>query len=144
MAGPSSNTNTTYTNTYVGYISSAITGLTTTYQIIELSNAAEVTSQALPEKGKLSWLQGQLDTIAGGATQVIWYLTLDAAGNIPVTNEVTETILVGVGDATTGGIATRIGLSYIASPAFTPGKLYVVAKTDAGTANIVIRATWEQ
>jgi hypothetical protein len=106
------------------------------------SVAVDARATNIPESCLLSWLHGELDTIAGGATTVTWYLAADAGGDVPLTDVVTETIVVGITTATDGGIATAIDLDYYRATSGTAGSIYLFAKTNAGTVNLKPRLTW--
>ena len=95
-----------------------------------------VTVETVPDECYLDSVQGLIDTIAGGATEVTWYVTEDAAGDFPLTDEVPVDIVVGIATATDGGVRTVFDTEYARSSNGVAGKLYVWAKLDAGTCNL--------
>lgn len=132
-----------------GHSVGAQTALTTAYSgggAIEVKGVTGTDSraQAIPNDCELGWLHGEIDTIAGGATTITWFISADAAGDIPITSEVTETILTGQTTATDGGIVTLIEKAWSLPSVGTQGSLWVWAKTDAGTANLTPRLFWER
>jgi len=87
--------------------------------------------------GILETLNLHVHAIAG-ATQVIVRVTADAAGNESILPDTTATISNGIGAATTGSVAysAGVGISNI-NPSQTDTIVYVWARTDAGTANLI-------
>ena len=127
-----------------GFTSSAAkAALTNAYSAVELTGAATLDAQSsvLPDSAYLSVLMGEIDTIASSAASVTWYLALDAAGDRPLTNAVTETITVGATTATKGGVQTIVDLHWRATAS---GAVYLVAKTNTGTCNLTPRLFWSR
>lgn len=118
----------------------ATTALSTTYVILTIDGAA-AEGVALPDRCYLEYMHAQLDTISG-ATAIVWYLCSDAAGDVPLTKEVTSAIVVGATTATDGAVVEALGVAYRRFAAGTSGAIYVAAKTDAGTCNAVTRVVW--
>lgn len=87
----------------------------------------------------------ELDTIAGGASKVTFYLSRDIAGDIPVTGTLSADVVFGLTTATKGtAVAACIDLDYhyqgLAAEVL--GTLYLVVKLNAGTANGNVRLHW--
>lgn len=118
----------------------ATTALSTTYAILTIDGAA-AEGVAVPDRCHLEYMHAQLDTISS-ATKIVWYLASDAAGDVPLTKEVTSTIVVGATTATDGAVVEALGVAYRRFSAGTAGAVYIVAKTDAGTCNAVARVVW--
>lgn len=108
---------------------SSATALTTAYAAIALTG--------IPDKCWLSVLRGKIDTIAASAASITWYIAEDAAGDIPLTKEVTSTILTGKTDATDGGVVEAVDMDYAIAAGGTSGSMWVLAKTDTGTCNLL-------
>jgi hypothetical protein len=125
------------------YSAEASTALSSTYTVLTLDGDSEGGASPIPDRCVLSWLHGEIDTIASSAASIQWYVALDSNGDIPITDAVTETILVGNTTATDGGVSTLLDMSYHLVSSSTPGKLYVLAKTDTGTCNITVRLHWQ-
>lgn len=121
-------------------LSSSYTGI-----VLEETKGTDIRSLDVPSGCKLSWLGGIIDTIAASATTITWYVALDSAGDEPITDAVTETILTGKTTATDGGVATVLDLVYIEPDTVTAsGRLYVFAKTNTGTCNLLPRLFWSR
>lgn len=120
--------------------------LTATYQVFTLT--ADTTNcartAAVPTFALLKNTNFELDTIAGGASKVTYYLARDAAGDIPVTMVYTADVVFGLTTATKGTAIACIDLDYhyqgLAAEVI--GTLYLVVKLNAGTANGNIRQHW--
>jgi phage tail sheath gpL-like len=120
--------------------------LTATYQVFTLT--ADTTNCArtavVPPFALLKNTNFELDTIAGGASKVTYYLARDAAGDIPVTMVYTADVVFGLTTATKGTAIACIDLDYhyqgLAAEVI--GTLYLVVKLNAGTANGNIRQHW--
>jgi hypothetical protein len=110
---------------------SAATGLTTAYAALALTG--------IPDDCWLSVLHGEIDTIAASAASITWYIAADSGGDVPVTAEVTTTIVTGKTTATDGGVTEAVDWDYVRSTNGTAGSLWVFAKTDAGTCNLTAR-----
>ena len=121
---------------------SASMSLSTTDAIGTLGAGSD--SAPVPDRARLSLLRLALTSISG-ATSISWYLAEDAAGDVPLTPRVSSTIQTGKTTATSGGVAETLDVSRLrSSAAGTIGRLYVVAKTDSGTATAVAYLTGEQ
>lgn len=120
--------------------------LTATYQVFTLT--ADTTNCArtavVPPFALLKNTNFELDTIAGGASKVTYYLARDVAGDIPVTMVYTADVVFGLTTATKGTAIACIDLDYhyqgLAAEVI--GTLYLVVKLNAGTANCNVRQHW--
>jgi phage tail sheath gpL-like len=120
--------------------------LTAAYQVFTLT--ADTTNCArtavVPPFALLKNTNFELDTIAGGASKVTYYLARDVAGDIPVTTVFTADVVFGLTTATKGTAIACIDLDYhyqgLAAEVI--GTLYLVVKLNAGTANGNIRQHW--
>lgn len=120
--------------------------LTTSYQVFTLT--ADTTNcartAAVPPFAELKNINFELDTIAGGASKVTFYLARDLAGDIPVTGELSANVVFGLSTATKGTALACIDLDYhyqgLAAEVI--GTLFLVVKLNAGTANGNIRQHW--
>lgn len=117
----------------------AVKALTPTYVVQEIG-ATTAGALALPSSCYLFRLQGDLDTIVG-ASSVTWFISVDASGEIPITNEITVTILDHDTDGE-GTVNALIDTGYTITPGAVSGRVYVWAKLDAGTANARFRLIW--
>lgn len=129
-----------------GFSVGASSSLTTSYPAAGVA-LTEVTgtdskSKALPDECFLAYLRGSVNTIAGGAAKITWWLATDSGGDEPLTEEVQETIKTGQTTATKGSIRSLLDSDYTLDGTGTAGKLYLFAKTDAGTCNLVPRLHW--
>ena len=120
--------------------------LTTTKQVFPLTadptnNAFSV---AVTNDCSLKQLNFELDTVAGGASSVTYFLARDAAGDIPVTPEATASVTFGFTTATKGTAIACVDIEhhYQGLGAEVRGTLYIVVKVNAGTANANIRLYW--
>jgi hypothetical protein len=122
---------------------SASTALSTSYAAAEITDTTGTDSRAkvLPTEAYLYRLEGTLTSIVT-ATTVTWYIAKDAAGNKPITDEKTESIL-DADSSGSGGINTIIDSAIAFDDDSSGTSLYVHAKTNAGTASMVARITWE-
>lgn len=104
---------------------------------------AEATSEKFPHKCLLDWLHGEITGIAGGATGVIWNLAWDAAGDIPMTPEITTLITPGkTNPATKGAVMATIGRRILRPAGVGEADIiYLVARTNvvASTLNLTPR-----
>jgi len=120
--------------------------LTTSYQVFTLTadatNAPRTTS--VPDFAHFQHLAVEMDTIASGASSVTFFLARDAAGDIPLTAEQTASVQFGFTTATDGSAIACIDLDYHYQQLAveTRGTVYVVIKTNAGTANGNLRLHW--
>lgn len=113
--------------------------LTASNLVIPLTrNANQPKSALVPESVWLDHIRIDLDTIAGGASALTFFLARDAAGNRPITAPVTVTIAPGALDATKGAVVRALSLPHInlgAAGIDVEGTLYLVAALNVGTAN---------
>jgi hypothetical protein len=120
--------------------------LTTSYQVLALTgdptNAPRTAN--VPDFAHFQHLAVEMDTIAGGASSVTFFLARDAAGDIPLTAEQTASVQFGFTTATDGSAIACIDLDYHYQQLAveTRGTVYVVIKTNAGTANGNLRLHW--
>jgi hypothetical protein len=120
--------------------------LTTTPQIFALTQDSTNSprSAAVPTFAELKQVVAQVDTLAGGASSVSFYLAADASGDVPISCEQTASILFGETTATKGAAIACIDLDYhyqqLAGE--TIGTIYIVAWLNAGTANGNLRVLW--
>ena len=113
-------------------VDTAAVSLSTTYAKATLDGTDEAAAVDFPTQVVLGLAQVTLDTIVTAAS-ITWYVSEDAAGDMPLTPETTTTI---VGQtAATGGIAASINQPWVVNEV--AGKLYIWMKTDAGTASTV-------
>ena len=124
--------------------SAASTALSTSYAVMTCTSTTTAEAQAakMPDSCFIELAHLQLDTIAGGATTVTWYVAADAAGDIPLTKLVTSTIVVGKTTTTDGTVVEVLGIQYVRFDDGVGDAIYVVAKTNAGTVNAIPRVTW--
>lgn len=120
--------------------------LTTTPQVFPLTKDATnaPTSAVMPTYAELKQVNVQVDTVAGGASSVLYYLAADPAGDIPLTNSGTANILLGKTTATQGSAIDCIDLDYHFQQLTveTVGTVYIIIWLNAGTANANIRLHW--
>lgn len=92
-------------------------------------------SEVIPPYSVITYLRFLVTSIAGGAANIVCYLALDAAGDIPITPSMTLVIRTGKTTATSGGtgVALLVPISQPAAYDTTNRAVYVIAKTDAGT-----------
>lgn len=131
----------------LGLSTSAAASLTVTKTCFEVTGttATDDLSEDVPPSGYLSRLQLKGNTLAGGASTITWVVTEDAAGDIPLTDEVTETLVVGNTTATDVGANSVFGdAGYLLTDDGTRGSLYVCAKLDAGTLTGYFYLYWFQ
>jgi len=108
-------------------ITGSATGLTTSYAAVLVS--------VIPDSCEVSWLRCVLASISS-ATQVTMYLAADSAGDIPLTDEIIVDIVTGMTTATKGAASAAIDLDYAPASGGTSGSIWLVAKTDVGTATM--------
>lgn len=120
--------------------------LTSSYQVFPLT--ADSTNlprtSAIPTFAQLKHLSVEMDTIAGGASSVTFYLSRDADGDIPITGTLTAGVVFGLTTATDGSAIACIDLDYhyLQTAAETIGTVYAVIKTNAGTCNGNLLLHW--
>ena len=129
-----------------GFASAAVAALTVAYSAIEVKDTTtdDAAAKAVPSRAFLDHLHGQITLIAAGATTITWFIAEDSGGDVPITDEVTETILVGQTTATDGAIKTLLQALYHRSDEGTEDSLWVFAKTDAGTCSLQPRLHFEE
>ena len=120
--------------------------LTTTPQVFALTQDStnNIRSAAVPTFAQLKQLIAQVDTVAGGASSVNYYLSADLAGDIPLTPQSVASIILGKTTATKGSAIDCIDLDYHYQQLAveTVGTIYIVVWLNAGTANANIRLQW--
>ncbi|MEN9785462.1 MAG: hypothetical protein RLZZ299_726 [Pseudomonadota bacterium] len=136
-----------YNNHFSGVSYKHEAALTTTKQVFALT-ADTVNcpfSVPVPNDCALKQLNFELDTIAGGASSVTYFLARDLAGDIPVTPEASASVTFGFTTATKGTAIACIDLEhhYQELGSEVRGTLYIVVKVNAGTANANIRLYWQ-
>ena len=127
-----------------GFASGAATALTTSYAAIAVSiGGADTLDSAIPDSCWLSLLHGQLDTLAGCAS-ITWYIAADSGGDVALTDVLATPIVIGKTTATDGAVVEGLDIEYSRSSAGSAGKVWVIAKTDAGTINLTPRIYFRQ
>ena len=120
--------------------------LTTSYQVFALTADATNAPRtaAVPDFAHFEHLAVEMDTIAGGASSVTFFLARDLDGDIPLTAEQTASVQFGFTTASDGSAIACIDLDYHYQQLAveTRGTVYVVIKTNAGTANGNLRLHW--
>lgn len=120
--------------------------LTATYQVFPLTadNTNLPRTSAIPTFAQLKHLSVEMDTIAAGASSVTFYLSRDAAGDIPITGTLTAGVVFGLTTATKGSAIACIDLDYhyLQLASETVGTVYAVIKTNAGTCNGNLLLHW--
>lgn len=116
-------------------VQGASTALSTTPAIIGLVHVpADSSSTGFPAVAHLGKFCVRLTSIAGGATEITWYLSADSAGDVPITPSHTATITTGQ-TAGKGGICVLLdAASAIPDDYYTEDTVYCVLDLDAGTA----------
>ena len=120
--------------------------LTNAKSVITLEQSdTEEQSADFPSKGKLGFVEIQLDTIAGGAGSVTWNLAWDSNGDHAVHPELSQDITTAKTTAAEGSVGASIDRVPFKRPVDgTKKKLYLVAALDVGTANARARVHWEK
>jgi len=105
----------------------------------------EATSQSIPNKSLLDKVRFSLNTISSAA-QITWYLAEDSLGKHALTPSQTTTIDTGLSASTFGFISASLdGFPYRrTSKITTAGTMYLIAKTDAGTATGEVFIHWRR
>jgi len=118
-------------------------GLSTSYAIAtgKKDSTNETGSERLPRKGFISHIEFQLSSISS-ATKVSMFLAWDSAGDRPMTPLATQTITTGATTASKGSVIFNMGVPFNRPSDAASGKLYIAAKTDAGTATAAVRLFW--
>jgi len=118
-------------------------GLSTSYAVAtgQADTTNESSSESFPRKGTLSHIEFELSSISSAAS-ITMFLTWDSAGDRPLTPAATQAITTGKTTAAKGGVIFNMGVPFNRPDDATAGKVYVVAKTDAGTASASARVFW--
>lgn len=121
--------------------------LTGTYQVFAMTRDGTNSprSSLIPTWALLRRLLCFLDTIAGGASSVTFYLARDLAGDLPLTLPKTVNIAPGLTTATDGSILDDMEHDYInplVSGVDVEGTIYLAIKLNAGTANANLFLHW--
>lgn len=102
------------------------------------------TGDAVPDECELGTIAVALSTVST-ATALTCYLSIDAAGDIPIAGPWTETIQTGKTTATKGGISRYLDTPYkLDATSGTTGRLYLWVKADAGTPAIAEVRLWSE
>jgi hypothetical protein len=126
-----------------GFIANAATvaGQTTTYAIARAvalsgSTAVDAWAKALPSGGYWSHLEVLLTETVATVASVTFFLSWDAAGNVPASSEATITLVRGLTDTTLLGGASGLDVWPSFNDNAVAGTLYLHMKTNAGTATL--------
>lgn len=112
--------------------------LTTAYSSVTLSsNAADANAIAVPTRCNLTALELSFDTVVT-MTKVTVYIAHDAAGKYPVSHPVEVADILSL-TATFYVAVVDLARSYRIPAVGTANNLYMIIKTDAGTANVIAR-----
>jgi hypothetical protein len=131
---------------HAGYSYNHQASLTTSNQVLALTrdetNAPR--SAVIPPFAHLKQINFALDTIAGGASKVTFYLSADAAGDLPITGVEQTSIVFGLATATKGTAIACIDLEhhYQQLAVETLGTVYLVVSLNSGTAKCNTRLMW--
>jgi hypothetical protein len=113
------------------------TALTVAYNVAGMIFSTDASASpdaiALKNQAHLGLVSLALNTIAGGAASVSWFLARDSAGAYPITPVQTDTI-VGI-VAANGSVSRTLGIDYSKNALALASELYLFAKLDVGTAN---------
>ena len=119
------------------------TAMTTSYAPVAVTKVPEVDarSRPLPSEGFLYRLEGVFTDIVD-ATKVSWFLAKDAAGTDMITDIVLEPLLdpYATGSAS---VNTTINSVLTLDSTATEGTVWVHAKMNSGSANLIARIIWE-
>lgn len=123
------------------YGSGSVTNAYVAGNVIPLAyDAADDTSSNIPAKCFLSGIQLQFTGRGGGATTLTFFISRDAAGEIPLTGEISVPLAGGYAVGSTGGGNSALfaqPLPYQFDPTTdTAGTLYLQAKWNAGTGTV--------
>lgn len=120
--------------------------LTTSPQVFPLTQDSTNSprSSIVPTFAEFKQVIAQVDTIAAGASSVMYYIAADAAGDVPLTPQGTMNILTGKTTATVGSAIDCINIDYHYQrlAVETIGTVYIVAWLNAGTLDADIRLQW--
>lgn len=112
------------------------------------ANGTAVLADPIPFECDLGVAMVKLDTIAGGATQVEWYISEDVAGDVPITPAQTDTIKTGKATSTDGSVVRLLNMPWKFADDMGAeglrGRLFVVIALNAGTANARARIVGSQ
>lgn len=128
-----------------GFSVGTATSLSTSYTSIAIKEVAgtDPRSRDVPEQCFLSRLQGVLSATTS-ATKVTWYLSTDAAGDQPITDEVESDLIDQGTGSNLGGFGALIEASHSRTALTVLGTLYIRAKVDAGTPTLTPYLFWER
>jgi hypothetical protein len=116
------------------YSQDSSTALTVAYNASEITKDGDA-SVLFRDQVDAGLAQCMLTSVSG-ATTITWYVSLDAAGDEPITDEITTTIVKQT--ATKGAVSASMGV-----PVRTyGGSIWIWHKTDAGTATAKCRVYW--
>jgi hypothetical protein len=115
--------------------------LTNAFSAIALKgdSANDEGSEDVPAVGFLDHLEAEVTAIAGGCTEITWFLARDAAGDRPLTPGTVTAITIGMTTAAKGGIDALIQKLFMRVHGDTVGELWLIAKTNAGTCTVRAR-----
>ena len=119
-----------------GYAQDASQALTPTPAAVTLTADGDL-SVRVPDRAVWGMASCDFTSVAGGATTITWYVSLDSAGDRPITPEQTDTIVQQT--ATKGAVARSLGVPIVT----TGGSAYIWAWTNVGTATAKCRLYWE-
>ena len=108
---------------------------------VSLTSAYQAQAILAVPRGLLSGVFVRLTNIST-ASQILWYLATDAAGDEPISPVYTSTIVTGATTATKGGIGQAADIIWapVNTAQYNTASLYIVYKTNAGTATAT--RTW--
>ena len=131
----------------------ALQNLTVAYNAVGIVLNGAASAAPLPNEPEdipnrdclLQWLQAQIVTIAGGASSIDWFLAIRSDGGLTVTPVFSTAIVLEPGSVVVGSIFGSIrdgGQPFVRTfPGGTAegvvGVLYLFAKVDVGTADIL-------
>jgi hypothetical protein len=115
------------------------------YHTIECNSGVRADTQK-NQRMHMSGVNIGLTNIGGGAVTVTFNISADAAGDKLIVPDTACTISPGLTTATEGLAAAYVGVNYVLGElAVTDNTVYIHAKINGGTANMVLSAiTWEE
>ena len=124
---------------HISYSTGTSGSLSSTAAVIACGHVASSSAIAPRDRVRAGSVTLAWDTEAGSPTEVTWWLTRDAAGDVGVTDAATTPVVAGQ-TAATGFVASRLDV-----PMVTDGTaFYVWAQFDTGTASVVdCTVAWE-
>lgn len=127
-----------------GVSAGAQASLTATYQIIEITDETtpETRATAVPDECYLVDMGMHLTSIAGAPSSIEWFLAADANADVPLSPVVTSTIVPGRTTGTRGAVLEALRKDHFRITAGVAGSIFLVAKLDQGTANMVPIMGW--